>query len=109
VATLLVVKFSLLYGIGRLAGCRRAARSLGSVLWLGGEFAFVVLNEGLRYRLIGPANHDRLVAIVGLSMALTPLLLILVAAGSEPLQPRWKRPNPTRRNTTTSPPSSRRC
>ena len=96
VATLLVVKFSLLFGIGRLAKLPpRSAFMLGSVLWLGGEFAFVVLNEGLRYRLIGPANHDRLVAIVGLSMALTPLLLILVSRwlGSAQPKPEKAKPN----------------
>ncbi len=96
VATLLVVKFTLLYGIGRLARLpARSALMLGSVLWLGGEFAFVVLNEGLRYRLIGPANHDRLVAIVGLSMALTPLLLILVGRwlGTAPAKPDKPRPS----------------
>lgn len=96
VATLLVVKFSLLFGIGRLAKLPpRSAFMLGSVLWLGGEFAFVVLNEGLRYRLIGPANHDRLVAIVGLSMALTPLLLILVSRwlGTAPAKAEKAKPN----------------
>jgi glutathione-regulated potassium-efflux system ancillary protein KefC/glutathione-regulated potassium-efflux system protein KefB len=80
VATLLVVKFSCCSASAVWAALSpRSAFMLGSVLWLGGEFAFVVLNEGLRYRLIGPANHDRLVATVGLSMALTPLLLILVS------------------------------
>jgi len=77
VAVLLVVKFSLLFGIGKLARLStRHALLLGSVLWLGGEFAFVVFNEAQRANLLGNANHDRLVAIVGLSMALTPLLLI---------------------------------
>lgn len=77
VAVLLVVKFGLLFGIGKLAKLgTRHALLLGSVLWLGGEFAFVVFNEAQRANLLGSANHDRLVAIVGLSMALTPLLLI---------------------------------
>ncbi|MEN5266129.1 monovalent cation:proton antiporter-2 (CPA2) family protein [Stenotrophomonas sp. TWI587] len=77
VAILLVVKFGLLFGIGKLAKLRtRHAVLLGSVLWLGGEFAFVVFNEAQRAHLLGSANHDRLVAIVGLSMAITPLLMI---------------------------------
>ncbi|KAF1012999.1 MAG: Glutathione-regulated potassium-efflux system protein KefC [Stenotrophomonas maltophilia] len=87
VGVLLVVKFSLLYGIGRLARLgRRQALLLGSVLWLGGEFAFVVFNEAQRVHLLGDANHDRLVAIVGLSMAVTPLLMLalLRLLGSEP-------------------------
>ncbi|AXM12254.1 monovalent cation:proton antiporter-2 (CPA2) family protein [Xanthomonas oryzae] len=77
VAILLVVKFSLLVGIGSVAKLPlRSSLMLGSVLWLGGEFAFVVFNEADRVGLLEPANHDRLVAIVGVSMALTPLLLL---------------------------------
>lgn len=49
---------------------------LAGVLALGGEFAFVVFNDAERFGLLKAANHDRLVAIVGVSMALTPLLLI---------------------------------
>ncbi|HBN53359.1 MAG TPA: glutathione-regulated potassium-efflux system protein KefB [Stenotrophomonas sp.] len=77
VAALLAVKFGLLVLIG--LGARmplRSALMLGSVLWLGGEFAFVVFNEAERAGLLGRINHDRLVAIVSLSMALTPLLMI---------------------------------
>ncbi|WP_202618316.1 ATP-binding cassette domain-containing protein, partial [Escherichia coli] len=49
VAILLVVKFSLLYVIGRIARLSsRQSLLLGSVLWLGGEFAFVVFNEAQR-------------------------------------------------------------
>jgi glutathione-regulated potassium-efflux system protein KefB len=86
VAVLLVVKFGLLFGIGKVARLStRHALLLGSVLWLGGEFAFVVFNEAQRANLLGNANHDRLVAIVGLSMAITPLLMIalLRVLGSE--------------------------
>ncbi|RRU07465.1 monovalent cation:proton antiporter-2 (CPA2) family protein [Stenotrophomonas sp. 278] len=86
VAALLVVKFGLLFAIGKLAKLTtRHALMLGSVLWLGGEFAFVVFNEAQRVNLLGAANHDRLVAVVGLSMALTPLLLLamLRLMGSE--------------------------
>ena len=77
VATLLLVKFSLLVGIGRVARLPlRSALLLGSLLWLGGEFAFVAFTEARRVKLLDDANHDRLVAVVGVSMALTPLLLI---------------------------------
>ncbi|MGV8960247.1 MAG: monovalent cation:proton antiporter-2 (CPA2) family protein [Stenotrophomonas sp.] len=77
VGILLVVKFGLLLTIGLASRLPlRSALMLGSVLWLGGEFAFVVFNEAQRVHLLGSANHDRLVAIVGLSMALTPLLMI---------------------------------
>ncbi|GAB3066543.1 monovalent cation:proton antiporter-2 (CPA2) family protein [Stenotrophomonas tumulicola] len=96
VGMLLLVKFGVLYGIGRLAKLpARGALVLGSVLWLGGEFAFVVFNEAQRVRLLGNANHDRLVAIVGLSMAITPLLMIalLKVLGRQPA-PRTDAPPP---------------
>ncbi|MGH8040251.1 MAG: monovalent cation:proton antiporter-2 (CPA2) family protein [Stenotrophomonas sp.] len=95
VAVLLVVKFGLLFGIGKVARLStRHALLLGSVLWLGGEFAFVVFNEAQRANLLGDANHDRLVAIVGLSMAITPLLMIalLRVLGSEDAPKQDKRP-----------------
>lgn len=77
VGALLVVKFALLFLVGRVARLpMRSCLMLGTVLWLGGEFAFVVFNEAHRVGLLNAANHDRLVAIVGLSMALTPLLLL---------------------------------
>ncbi|MBD9370631.1 monovalent cation:proton antiporter-2 (CPA2) family protein [Xanthomonas sp. XNM01] len=77
VALLLVVKFSVLVAVGRAAKLPlRNALLLGGTLWLGGEFAFVVFHEALRVRLIGGENHDRLVAIVGVSMALMPLLML---------------------------------
>jgi voltage-gated potassium channel Kch len=82
VLVLLVVKFAILVLVGKLWPGRlpgRSAMMLGSVLWLGGEFAFVVFNEAQRFKLLNAATHDRLVAIVGLSMALTPLLLIGVS------------------------------
>ncbi|WP_202187569.1 cation:proton antiporter domain-containing protein, partial [Raoultella ornithinolytica] len=91
VGILLVVKFSLLYAVGRVARLSsRQSLLLGSVLWLGGEFAFVVFNEAQRAHLLGNANHDRLVAIVGLSMAITPLLMIalLKLLGQEKATPR---------------------
>ncbi len=78
VLALLLVKFAILFLIGLHPGGlrKREAMLLGSVLWLGGEFAFVVFNDAERFGLLDGTSHDRLVAIVGVSMALTPLLLI---------------------------------
>ena len=81
VIVLLLVKFTILFVVGKLWPGRLPSRSallLGGVLWLGGEFAFVVFNEAQRVRLLDGVTHDRLVAIVGISMALTPLLLIAI-------------------------------
>lgn len=81
VVLLLAVKFAVLFGIGLHPGglSRAEALRLGSVMALGGEFAFVVFTEADRAALIDSAMHDRLVAIVGVSMGLTPLLMIAVA------------------------------
>ncbi|HEY5804528.1 MAG TPA: monovalent cation:proton antiporter-2 (CPA2) family protein [Lysobacter sp.] len=80
VAMLMVVKFAILYLIGRRPGGLdpRAALKLGGVLALGGEFAFVVFNEAVKAGLIDDPMRDRLAAAVGVSMALTPLLLIAI-------------------------------
>jgi voltage-gated potassium channel Kch len=81
VAILLVVKFSILFLVGLRPGKLHvhSALMLASVMWLGGEFAFVVFSEAARTNLLEAQVRDRLVAIVGLSMALTPLLLIAMS------------------------------
>ena len=68
----------LLYGVGRFAGGLQGRDSLllGCTLALGGEFAFVVFGDALRAGLITPELRGHLVAIVGVSMALTPPLYI---------------------------------
>ncbi len=75
---LLMVKSMVLFGIA-LRPARigwREAVQLAVVLALGGEFAFVVLAEATKAGLMDAAMQNRLVAIVGLSMALTPLSII---------------------------------
>jgi glutathione-regulated potassium-efflux system protein KefB len=81
VLALLAIKFAILFALGLRPGRldARGALLLGSVLALGGEFAFVVFGEALRAGLIGDVLRDRLVAIVGVTMALTPLLLIAMS------------------------------
>jgi glutathione-regulated potassium-efflux system protein KefB len=75
---LLAIKSTLLFGIGLRPGRLdwREALQLGVVLALGGEFAFVVLAEATHAKLIDAVLQNRLVAVVGLSMALTPLSMI---------------------------------
>ena len=81
VLALLLVKGLVLVGLGLRPGRLppREALMLGAVLALGGEFAFVVFAEALRAGLIDAVLRDRLVAVVGLSMAATPLLVIAVS------------------------------
>ena len=78
---LLAVKSLVLFGVGLRPGRMdwREALQLGAVLALGGEFAFVVLSEAVKARLIDTTLQNQLVAIVGLSMALTPLSIIVVS------------------------------
>jgi len=75
---LLLVKSLVLFTIARRLGRMgwREALQLAAVMALGGEFAFVVLSEAVKARLIDEALQNRLIAIVGLSMALTPLSVI---------------------------------
>ncbi|MBS0193816.1 MAG: cation:proton antiporter [Proteobacteria bacterium] len=81
VAVLLAVKGALLFVLGRIGKLRaRAALMLAAALALGGEFAFVVFAQALRARLIDAALHDELVAVVGLSMAATPLLVMAASS-----------------------------
>lgn len=78
---LLAIKSGVLFAIGLRPGKLgwREALQLGMVLALGGEFAFVVLAEAVKADLIDVVLQNRLVAIVGLSMALTPLSMIVAA------------------------------
>jgi glutathione-regulated potassium-efflux system protein KefB len=95
VALLLVVKFAVLFGIGRAARLATShALMLGGTLWLGGEFAFVVFQEALRVRLVSAENHDRLVAIVGVSMALMPVLLLALDGRLRRHEARHPKPEP---------------
>lgn len=81
VAGLLLVKMVVLVVVGWRPGRLplRESLMLGAVLALGGEFAFVVFGEAFKVGLIDDVLRDRLVAIVGLSMAVTPLMVIAMS------------------------------
>lgn len=74
---LLAIKALILWIVGRYSSGleKRQALMLAAALALGGEFGFVLFNEAQKHGLIDAVLHDRLVVIVGLSMALTPLLI----------------------------------
>ncbi len=80
VAGLLAIKAAVLVAIGVSAGGLAARRAvlLGAVLAMGGEFGFVVFAEASKAGLIDAALRDQLFAVIGLSMAATPLLLLAV-------------------------------
>jgi len=78
---LILIKLPLLFGIGCLAGGlgRQSAIRLGVVLAAGGEFAFVVFKIGRDQGLFEAQLYDILVLTITLSMAVTPLLLLLIS------------------------------
>lgn len=77
VAVLILVKFTVLYGLGRWWGLsQEPSRRLGIVLSQGGEFAFVLFSVGLVEGVIGRDMAGLLTLAVTLSMAATPLLLL---------------------------------
>ncbi|MFV3381919.1 MULTISPECIES: monovalent cation:proton antiporter-2 (CPA2) family protein [Pseudomonas] len=88
---LVAVKLPLLMLVGRLAGglTTASALRLGVVLAAGGEFAFVVFKLGKDQGLFDARTHDLLLMTITLSMAITPLLLLVCAR-------LLKRPQPAR-------------
>jgi glutathione-regulated potassium-efflux system protein KefB len=81
VAALLLLKGVLLWPLGRLLGGLNRSDTLRLVVLLacGGEFAFVVLRQAAEAGLIAAGQRDALVLAITLSMALTPLLVVLAA------------------------------
>ena len=81
VGLLLLVKGVLLWLLGRLPGGLSRSDTLRMVVLLacGGEFAFVVLRQAAEQRLINLGQRDALILAVSLTMALTPLLVVLAA------------------------------
>jgi glutathione-regulated potassium-efflux system protein KefB len=81
--TLLLIglKLPVLLVVGRLAGglSRASAVRLAVLLAAGGEFAFVVFRMARSEQLLDGHLHDLLVIAITLSMALTPLMVMLAA------------------------------
>ncbi len=78
---LIALKLPLLFMVGRLAGGldAQSALRLGIVLATGGEFAFVVFQMAQDQALFEPRIHGYLVLAITLSMAIAPLLILLVS------------------------------
>ncbi len=96
VVGLLAVKTTVLYGLGRWWGLANAsARRLGIILSQGGEFAFVLFSVGMFEGVIGRDTASLLTLAVTLSMAATPLLLLIddvVARALKPAPPDYEIP-----------------
>jgi monovalent cation:proton antiporter-2 (CPA2) family protein len=89
---LITVKAVVMFGIARLLGMPwRGALALGLLLSQGGEFGFVLFTQASHALLIAPEAASLFGAVVTLSMATTPFLMIAtrrfraepVAAGGE--------------------------
>ncbi|WP_332810640.1 cation:proton antiporter domain-containing protein [Sphingomonas sp.] len=77
-AALIAIKAALLFGLARLFGMEgRRALKLGLLLSQGGEFAFVLFAAAQGAGLIAPGAASLFAAIVTVSMASTPFLMML--------------------------------
>ncbi len=86
---LMGLKFLVLAGIGKLVGNSWSTSvRLGMVLSQGGEFAFVLFSTAVGEKLLPVKLGDQLILIVTLSMALTPLMFLILERWIEPL---WKK------------------
>jgi glutathione-regulated potassium-efflux system protein KefB len=78
VSGLLAVKIIVLYALGRRAGLESGpARRFALAIAQGGEFAFVLFTAGVTATVLEPPLAELLSVAVTLSMAATPLLLLL--------------------------------
>lgn len=75
---LILIKATVLYAIGRYFNhSHSSATNLAIVLSQGGEFAFVLLTVAVGAQVMEKSLADLLVAVVSISMFMTPLLLII--------------------------------
>ncbi|MBE2287765.1 MAG: cation:proton antiporter [Prosthecobacter sp.] len=78
VAGLIVLKAAIMFGIATVLKIRGSHRWLLSLaLAQGGEFAFALLSMAIQQRILDAETAKLLVAVVALSMAVTPLLFVL--------------------------------
>ena len=75
---LMAAKAGVLFVVGKLSGhSTESARNLAAALSQGGEFAFVLFGVAAGHRIMEQPLVDLLVVVVTLSMAATPLALVL--------------------------------
>ena len=85
--SLMTLKFIVLVLIGTMVGNSwHTSIRLGITLAQGGEFAFVLFSSATQFNLLPTELSDRLMLIVTLSMALTPLAFYLL---EKAIEPRW--------------------
>jgi glutathione-regulated potassium-efflux system protein KefB len=84
-AAVVIVKTAVMFGLARLFGlATRQAFALGLLLSQGGEFGFVLFAQAEAARLIAPEAASLFGAVVTLSMATTPFLMMLSRRFNQP-------------------------
>jgi len=77
-AILVLVKIAIIFGLGKAFGMATyPALAMGMLLSQGGEFGFVLFAEAEKSLLIDPAASSLFGAVVTVSMATTPFLMLL--------------------------------
>jgi glutathione-regulated potassium-efflux system ancillary protein KefC len=95
-AVFLAIKTGVLYGLAKSIGMPRGQRSFFAfLLSQGGEFAFVVFGAAATAKVFSQDIASLLAVVVALSMAVTPLLLLLYDKVIEPRFQTEKRPADT--------------
>ncbi len=85
VGALIVIKLLVLLAVGRIFGMSQDQNLLFSfALAQGGEFAFVLFSFASQQAVLDTSTTQRLIAAVALSMAMTPLLMLLNEAFLQP-------------------------
>ncbi|MDY0686211.1 monovalent cation:proton antiporter-2 (CPA2) family protein [Pasteurella multocida] len=78
VIILMIVKFATIYGVARIAKSdHQEAIDRAFLMAQGGEFAFVLYSAATSQGVLSEVDNANMTAIVVLSMAITPLLLVL--------------------------------
>jgi glutathione-regulated potassium-efflux system protein KefB len=92
---LIILKAGVIFGLARLFGSgRREALALGLLLSQGGEFGFVLFAQAQAAQLIQPEAASLFGAVVTLSMATTPFLMLVARRYVRPAQDQSTREGP---------------
>jgi len=94
VLAVFAIKAPIIYAVGRSIGRLPAPQALllGALIGACGEFAFVVLGEGRKAGVLDAQIYGLSLAVVGVSMALTPLAVMAAAALGKRLRHTEQRP-----------------
>ena len=102
VVLLVTVKFAVLFLLARLTGMSRGEDWLFALsLAQAGEFGFVLVSFAAQNRVVEPTTGNLLIAVIALSMAITPVLLLIY---EQFIQPRYRLGSDQAKETDEAPP-----